>query len=272
VRDSALVLNALCGLDPRDSTSAPVDVPDFTAGLTSDLKGLRLAVPKEYLPDSLDPRVRDVFLKAVERLKELGATVDFDLSLPSTSAALAVYYVLAPSEASANLARYDGTKYGYRHQVENGSMWDEMEQTRQYGFGEEVKRRIMLGTYALSSGYYDAYYLKAQKVRTLIRREFDAAFEKYDAIVTPVTPEPAFRIGEKSDDPVAMYLSDIFTLPVNIAGLPGLSAPCGFVSQDGKDLPVGLQVLAKHFDESTMLRVAHAYEQSTDWHTRHPSL
>jgi aspartyl-tRNA(Asn)/glutamyl-tRNA(Gln) amidotransferase subunit A len=272
VRDSTLVLNAICGLDARDSTSAPVAVPDFTAGLTGDLSGLKVAVPSEYLPDSLDAGVREAFLAAVARIKELGAEVDFGLSLPSTGAALAVYYVLAPSEASANLARYDGTKYGYRHRVEDGTMWDEMELTRQHGFGEEVKRRIMLGTYALSAGYYDAYYLKAQKVRTLIRREFDAAFERYDAILTPVTPTPAFRIGEKTDDPVAMYLSDIFTLPVNIAGLPGISVPCGFVSDGGSDLPVGLQVLSKHFDEATMLRVAHAYEQSTDWHTRHPEL
>jgi aspartyl-tRNA(Asn)/glutamyl-tRNA(Gln) amidotransferase subunit A len=272
VEDAALVMNAISGIDKRDSTSAPVDVPDFTAGLSGDLRGLRLAVPREYLPDSLDPAVRDVFLKAVERLKELGAQVDFDLSLPSTSAALAVYYLIAPSEASANLARYDGTKYGYRFRGENTTMWDEMEQTRQHGFGDEVKRRIMIGTYALSAGYYDAYYLKAQKVRTLIRREFDTAFEKYDAIVTPVTPTPAFRLGEKVDDPVSMYLSDIFTLPVNIAGLPGLSVPCGFVSEAGHDLPVGLQVLAKPFDEATMLRVAHAYERCESWYKATPQL
>jgi aspartyl-tRNA(Asn)/glutamyl-tRNA(Gln) amidotransferase subunit A len=279
VRDAALVLNAICGHDGRDSTSAEVETPDFTAGLTGDpstgsagtLRGLRVGVPREYLPDSLDPAVRAVFLRAVEQVKALGAEVDFDLSLPSTEAALAVYYVLAPSEASANLARYDGVKYGYSYQ-DGASMWENMERTRQYGFGDEVKRRIMLGTYALSTGYYDAYYLKAQKVRTLIRREFDTAFSRYDAILTPVTPTPAFRIGEKVDDPVAMYLSDIFTLPVNIAGLPGASVPCGFVEVEGKQLPVGLQVLAKPFDETAMLRVAHAYEQSTDWHTQHPAL
>jgi aspartyl-tRNA(Asn)/glutamyl-tRNA(Gln) amidotransferase subunit A len=207
----------------------------------------------------------------VDQIAALGASVDFELSLPSTDAALAVYYVLAPSEASANLARYDGVKYGYSYQ-EGGSMWENMEQTRQRGFGDEVKRRIMLGSYALSAGYYDAYYLKAQQVRTLIRQEFDTAFARYDAILTPVTPTPAFRLGEKVDDPVAMYLNDIFTLPVNIAGLPGASIPSGFVTVDGKELPVGLQVLAKPFDESTMLRVAHAYEQSTDWHTRRPPL
>jgi aspartyl-tRNA(Asn)/glutamyl-tRNA(Gln) amidotransferase subunit A len=272
VRDAALVLNAICGLDQRDSTSAPVEVPDFTAGLGPDLRGMRIGVPREYLPDSLDPDVRAVFLKAVDDLSVLGAEVDFELSLPSTEAALAVYYVLAPSEASANLARYDGTKYGYAYRGEAGSMWEDMERTRQFGFGDEVKRRIMLGTYALSTGYYDAYYLKAQKVRTLIRGEFDAAFGKHDAIVTPVTPTPAFKIGEKVDDPVSMYLSDIFTLPVNIAGLPGASVPCGFVEVEGKSLPVGLQILAKPFDESTMLRVGHAYEQATDWHNRLPDL
>jgi aspartyl-tRNA(Asn)/glutamyl-tRNA(Gln) amidotransferase subunit A len=271
VRDAALVLEAICGHDPRDSTSAPVGTPAFTTALTGDLRGLRIGVPREYLPNDMDPEVRSLTLKAIEQVKSLGAEVDFNLSLLSTEAALAVYYVLAPSEASANLARYDGVKYGFSYQ-EGGSMWGNMEQTRQRGFGDEVKRRIMLGTYALSTGYYDAYYLKAQKVRTLIRREFDAAFEKYDAILTPVTPTPAFRLGEKVDDPVAMYLSDIFTLPVNIAGLPGASVPCGFANVDGKELPVGLQVLAKPFDESTMLRVAHAYEQSTEWHARRPAL
>jgi aspartyl-tRNA(Asn)/glutamyl-tRNA(Gln) amidotransferase subunit A len=267
VRDSALVLNAICGHDARDSTSAPLDVPDFTAGLSGDLRGLRIAVPREYLPDDLDPAMRAVMMKAFDQVRDLGAEVDFDLSLPSTPAALAVYYVLAPSEASANLARYDGVKYGFSDH-EGATMWQNYERTRQYGFGDEVKRRIMLGTYALSAGYYDAYYLKAQKVRTLIRREFDAAFEKYDAIITPVTPTPAFKLGEKTDDPVEMYLSDVFTLPVNIAGLPGSSVPCGFVEVEGKQLPVGLQVLAKPFDEATMLRVAHAYEQSTSWHTQ----
>jgi aspartyl-tRNA(Asn)/glutamyl-tRNA(Gln) amidotransferase subunit A len=271
VRDAALVLNAICGHDSRDSTSAPLDVPDFTASLSPDLNGLRVGVPREYLTSDLAPAVRDAFLKAVDQVNALGAEVDFDLSLPSTSAALAVYYVLAPSEASANLARYDGVKYGFSYQ-EGATMWENYERTRQFGFGDEVKRRIMLGTYALSAGYYDAYYLKAQKVRTLIRREFDAAFEKYDAILTPVTPTPAFKLGEKVDDPVSMYLSDIFTLPVNIAGLPGASVPCGFVEVEGKQLPIGLQVLAKPFDEATMLRVAHAYEQSNPWHTQLPAI
>jgi len=271
VRDAALVLNAICGHDARDATSAPVETPDFTASLTDSLHGLRIGVPREYVPDDLDAGVRAVFLRAVDQIRSLGAEVDFDLSLPSTEAGLACYYVIAPSEASANLARYDGVKYGYSYQ-EGATMWENMEQTRQRGFGDEVKRRIMLGTYALSAGYYDAYYLKAQKVRTLIRREFDAAFARYDAILTPVTPTPAFRLGEKVDDPYEMYLSDVFTLPVNIGGLPGMSVPCGFVEVAGKPLPLGLQVLAKPFDEATMLRVAHAYEQSTDWHARRPAL
>jgi aspartyl-tRNA(Asn)/glutamyl-tRNA(Gln) amidotransferase subunit A len=271
VEDAALVLNAIAGHDARDSTSAPLDAPDFTAGLTGDLRGVRLGVPQEYVTGDLDPAVRDAFMAALEVLKGLGATVDFDLSLPSTPAALSVYYVIAPSEASANLARYDGVKYGYSYQ-DGATMWQNMETTRGSGFGDEVKRRIMLGTYALSAGYYDAYYLKAQQVRTLIRREFDAAFERYDAIVAPVTPTPAFKIGEKVDDPMAMYLNDVFTLPVNIAGLPGTSVPGGFVEEAGKQLPVGLQVIARPFDEASMLRVAHAYEQATDWHTRRPEL
>jgi aspartyl-tRNA(Asn)/glutamyl-tRNA(Gln) amidotransferase subunit A len=271
VEDAALVFNAIAGQDKRDSTSAPLDVPDFTTALTGDIRGLRLAVPKEYLTDDLDPQARDAFMASVKVLEDLGAIVDFDLSLPSTPAALAVYYLIAPSEASANLARYDGVKYGFSPR-EGGTMWENMEQTRQFGFGDEVKRRIMIGTYALSAGYYDAYYLKAQQVRTLIRREFDAAFDKYDAIVTPVTPTAAFKIGEKTDDPISMYLNDVFTLPVNIAGLPGMSVPGGFATVDGKQLPLGLQIMAKPFDEATLLRIGHAYQQATDWHTRRPQM
>jgi aspartyl-tRNA(Asn)/glutamyl-tRNA(Gln) amidotransferase subunit A len=272
VEDTAIVLNAIAGHDPRDSTSAPLDVPDFSAGLSGDLRGLRLAVPKEYLSEDLDYQVRDAFLASVEVVKGLGAEVDFDLSLPSTPAALACYYLIAPSEASANLARYDGVKYGYSNREEGASMWENMEATRQHGFGDEVKRRIMIGTYALSAGYYDAYYLKAQQVRTLIRQEFEAAFQKYDAIIAPVTPTAAFTIGEKVDDPMAMYLNDVYTLPVNIAGIPGISVPGGFVDANGTALPVGLQVMGQPFDEATILRVAHAFEQATDWHTRHPEL
>lgn len=267
VEDAALVLNAICGYDPRDSTSAPIDVPDFTADLGRGAEGLRIGVPHEYFVEGMTAGVRDAVTAAIQRFEALGASVDWDVSLPTTGAALAVYYVIAPSEASSNLARYDGVKYGYSFQ--NGeTMWENIERTREYGFGEEVKRRIMTGTYALSAGYYDAYYVKAQRVRTVIRREFDAAFERCDVLLTPAAPTPAFRIGEKVDDPLAMYLSDVCTVPVNIAGLPGMSIPCGF--EDG--LPIGLQVIAKPFDESTMLRAGYAYQRVTDWHQRRPSL
>ncbi|MEX2245282.1 MAG: Asp-tRNA(Asn)/Glu-tRNA(Gln) amidotransferase subunit GatA [Dehalococcoidia bacterium] len=267
VHDCALVLNAICGHDACDSTSAPVDVPDFTEGLDRGVKGMRIGVPREYLPDTLDAGVRARIDEALRALETQGATVDFDLTLPSTEAALAVYYIIAPSEASANLARYDGVKYGFSYR-RGESMWEDMEKTRGLGFGAEVKRRIMIGTYALSSGYYDAYYLKAQKVRTVIRREFDAAFEKYDAIVGPVTPTPAFKIGEKTGDPMEMYLNDVFTLPVNIAGLPGISVPAGFV----EGLPVGLQIIGKPFDEATVLRVAKACEGMQSWRAARPPL
>jgi aspartyl-tRNA(Asn)/glutamyl-tRNA(Gln) amidotransferase subunit A len=267
VEDAALMLNLVGGYDPRDSTSADVELPDFTRSLQRDLKGVRIGVPNEYLPAEMDPSVRRLVEDAVGVMAGLGATVGWDVSLPSTPYALAVYYIIAPSEAMANLARYDGVKYGYSYQEGEG-MWDNMEKTRQHGFGDEVKRRIMLGTYALSAGYYDAYYLKAQKVRTLIRREFDAAFEKYDVLVTPVSPTPAFRLGEKVDNPFEMYLSDIFTLPTNIAGIPGISVPAGF--SDG--LPVGVQLFAKPFDEGSLFRVSYAYEQATEWHKAHPAL
>jgi len=272
VLDAALVFQTLAGYDARDSTSAPMEVPDVRSSLGRDMKGLRVGVPREYFVEGMDPEVREAVTGAINQMRSLGAEVDWEVSLPSTPHALAVYYIIAPSEASANLARYDGVKYGYAYQ-DGASMWENMEKTRQYGFGEEVKRRIMIGTYALSAGYYDAYYLKAQKVRTLIRREFDEAFEKFDVLVAPVTPTPAFKIGEKMDDPLQMYLSDVCTIPVNIAGLPGISAPCGFATaEDGARLPVGVQILAKPFDEATMFRAAYAYEQSTDWHKQHPSL
>ncbi len=267
VEDAAIVLNAICGHDPRDSTSAPVETPDFTAALGQGVRGLRLGVPDEYLPPNLDPGVRERVEEALRVLEREGAEIVTGVSLPSTGAALAVYYIIAPSEASANLARYDGVKYGYSY-LDGVSMWDNMERTRQYGFGDEVKRRIMLGTYALSAGYYDAYYLKALKVRTLIRREFDVAFQKVDALVGPVSPSVAFRLGEKVDDPYEMYLSDVFTIPVNIAGLPGISVPCGF----HEGLPVGLQIIGKPFDEPTVLRIAHAYEQATGWTQKRPPL
>ena len=267
VEDAALALNAICGHDPRDSTSAPVETPDFTADLRHGVEGLRVGVPREYFVEGMTTGVRESVTAAIRQFEALGATVDWEVSLPTTGAALAVYYVIAPSEASANLARYDGVKYGYAFQ-EGASMWDNMARTREYGFGDEVKRRIMIGAYALSAGYYDAYYVKAQRVRTLIRREFDAAFERVDVLLAPTAPTPAFRIGEKVDDPLAMYLNDVCAVPVNIAGLPGTSVPCGF--ENG--LPVGLQIIAKPFDESTMLRAGHAYQQATDWHTRHPAL
>ena len=266
VTDSALVLNAIAGHDPRDSTSMPHPVPDYTRCLSGDIKGMRIGIPGEYFVEGMQPAVAAAVKTAIGKLEELGAVVDWDVSLPSTPYALAVYYIIAPSEASANLARYDGVKYGFSYSAD--TMWESMEKTRQYGFGAEVKRRIMLGTYALSAGYYDAYYLKAQKVRTLIRREFDAAFEKYDALVTPTSPTVPFRIGEKTDDPVQMYLADVCTMPVNIAGLPAVSLPAGFA--DG--LPIGMQVIGKPFAEETILKVAHAYEQATDWHKQKPQI
>jgi aspartyl-tRNA(Asn)/glutamyl-tRNA(Gln) amidotransferase subunit A len=272
VRDCALVLNLVSGHDARDSTSAPIETPDFTAALSSDLAGLRVGVPIEYFPEDMDAGVRRVISDAVKVMEGLGASVDWQVSLPSTGYALACYYIIAPSEASANLARYDGVKYGFSYQ-EGENMWENMEKTRQHGFGDEVKRRIMLGTYALSAGYYDAYYLKAQKVRTLIRREFDAAFQNCDVLACPVSPTAAFRLGEKVDDPIQMYLSDVFTLPINIGGLPGMSVPAGFVpGPDGQRLPVGLQLIAKPFDEATMLRVAYAFQEATDWHKARPPL
>jgi aspartyl-tRNA(Asn)/glutamyl-tRNA(Gln) amidotransferase subunit A len=272
VRDCALILNVIAGHDPRDSTSAPLDVPDFTESLTENLEGVRIGVPKEYFPEEMDAGVRGAVAEAIDTMISLGAEVDWEVSLPSTPYALAVYYIIAPSEASANLARYDGVKYGFSFR-EGGSMWENMEKTRQDGFGEEVKRRIMLGTYALSAGYYDAYYLKAQKVRTLIRREFDAAFQDHDVLVCPVSPTPAFKLGEKVDDPYQMYLSDVFTIPVNIAGLPGISVPGGFVDgPEGGRLPVGVQVLGRPFDEASVLRVGHAYQEATEWHRARPVL
>ena len=263
VTDCALVMNAIAGHDNRDSTSVPEPVPDYTKCLSGDVKGLKIGIPREYFVEGMQPEVEDAIRTAIGQLEKLGANIEWEVSLPHTRHALAVYYIIAPSEASANLARYDGTKYGFRYQG-GKSMWDTMEKTRQHGFGAEVKRRIMLGTYALSAGYYDAYYLKAQKVRTLIRREFDEAFEKFDALVTPTSPTVPFTLGEKLDDPVQMYLSDVCTLPINIAGLPAISIPAGFA--DG--LPIGMQIIARPFAEETILRIAHAYQQVTEWHQK----
>jgi aspartyl-tRNA(Asn)/glutamyl-tRNA(Gln) amidotransferase subunit A len=266
VTDSALVMNFIAGYDPRDSTSVNYPVPDYTKSLIPDLKGLRLGVPKEYFVEGMQKGVEEVMRTAIAKLEELGATVDWEASLPHTRYALAAYYIIAPSEAMANLARYDGVKYGFSYEGE--SMWDALEKTRQFGFGPEVKRRIILGTYALSAGYYDAYYLKAQKVRTLIRREFEQAFERFDALITPTSPTVPFKIGEKVDDPLQMYLSDVCTLPINIAGIPGLSVPAGF--SDG--LPVGMQILGKPFSEETLFRIGYAYEQATHWGEQRPPI
>jgi len=265
VTDCTLVLNAIAGYDSRDSTSAPQPTPDFTRCLSADLKGLRIGVPKEYFVEGMQADVETAIRAAINKLEELGARVQWEVSLSSTPYALAAYYIIAPSEASANLARYDGVKYGFSYQ-DSDNMWEALERTRQYGFGAEVKRRIMLGTYALSAGYYDAWYLKAQRVRTLIRQEFDQAFARVDALVTPTSPTAPFKLGEKVDDPLQMYLSDVCTLPINIAGLPAVSIPAGFA--DG--LPIGMQVIGKPFSEETILKIAYAYQQATEWHKRKP--
>ena len=265
--DCALVLNAIAGYDARDSTSVPEPTPDYTQCLNTELNGLRLGIPREYFVEGMQAEVAQAIKAAISKLEGLGARVEWEVSLPHTRYALAIYYIIAPSEASANLARYDGVKYGFSYK-EADSMWEALEKTRQYGFGAEVKRRIMLGTYALSAGYYDAYYLKAQKVRTLIRREFDQAFEQFDALITPTSPTVPFKIGEKVDDPLMMYLSDVCTLPINIAGLPAISIPAGFA--DG--LPIGMQIIGKPFSEETLLKIAYAYQQATEWHKRKPKI
>ena len=266
VADSALVLNAIVGHDPRDATSVTQEPKDYTASLGQEIKGLRLGVPEEYFVDGMEPGTRQAVGEAVTALEGLGASVQ-PVSLPTTRYALACYYIIAPSECSANLARYDGVKYGYSY-MDTDDMWEAMEKTREIGFGPEVTRRVMLGTYALSSGYYDAYYLKAQQARTLISQDFDRVFEDVDALVTPTSPVTAFKIGEKTGDPVQMYLIDVCTLPVNIAGLPGLSVPCGF----SEGLPVGMQLIGPHFSEETLLRIGHAYESATQWSAARPTI
>jgi aspartyl-tRNA(Asn)/glutamyl-tRNA(Gln) amidotransferase subunit A len=260
-RDAATVLRVIAGHDARDSTSLAQPVPNYAAALTSDINGLRLGLPKEYMVGGLDAEVKCAVEAAVQQLAKLGAEI-VEVSLPHTDYAIATYYIIATAEASANLARFDGIRYGAR--VDGADPLELYCRTRGRGFGSEVKRRIILGTYVLSSGYYDAYYLRAQKVRTLIRNDFLKAFETVDALVTPVTPTAAFKLGEKTDDPLQMYLSDIFTISCNLAGICGLSVPCGF-TQSPK-LPIGLQLLGKPLGEETILRIAHAYEQSTDWH------
>lgn len=267
VEDAALMLNVIAGGDPRDSTSVHIPVPDYTRHIVDGIKGIRIGVPKEYFIKGIDAEIEESVKTAISVIEDLGGSIE-EISLPHTEYAVSVYYILAPSEASSNLARYDGVRYGFRVSGAN-SLRDMYMRTRAQGFGAEVKRRIMIGTYALSAGYYDAYYLKAQRVRTLIKRDFEEAFKRVDVIVTPTSPETAFKIGEKTDDPLKMYLSDIFTIPCNLVGLPGISVPCGFTS-DG--LPIGLQILGKPFDEGTLLRVAHSYETHTNWRDRRPPI
>jgi aspartyl-tRNA(Asn)/glutamyl-tRNA(Gln) amidotransferase subunit A len=267
VRDTALLLNAISGHEPRDSTSVDLPVPDYTRALGDDVRGMVLGVPRETLGKGIDPQVAGSVGEAIEVLRKLGART-VDVSLPHSDYALAVYYIIAPCEASSNLARYDGVKYGFRAGGAE-DLLDMYQETRWQGFGAEVKRRIMLGTYALSAGYYDAYYLKASRVRTLIRKDFEEAFRRCDVLILPTAPTPAFRLGEKVDDPLQMYLSDIFTIPCNLAGLPGLSLPCGFT---GEGLPIGLQILGNFFQEEKILRVAWAFEQNTEHHRRKPNL
>ncbi|KKB35725.1 Asp-tRNA(Asn)/Glu-tRNA(Gln) amidotransferase subunit GatA [Bacillus thermotolerans] len=266
VEDNARLLEAISGVDAFDGTSANIPVDRYSEALTGDVKGLKIAVPKEYLSEGVSEEVRQSVLDALKVLEGLGATWE-EVSLPHSKYGLPAYYVLASSEASSNLARFDGIRYGYRAEgAEN--LIDLYKKTRAEGFGDEVKRRIMLGTFALSSGYYDAYYKKAQKARTLIKKDFEDVFEKYDVIIGPTTPTPAFKIGDNIDDPLTMYANDILTIPVNLAGVPGISVPCGF--SDG--MPLGLQIIGKHFDEKTIYRTAYAYEQATNFHQQKPSL
>ncbi len=267
VTDCALLLNAISGHDPRDSTSVKIPAPDFTSALTGEIRGLTIGVPAEYFVEGIQPEVEDAVRAALALLEGRGAVIK-EVSLPHAGYAIATYYILATAEASSNLARYDGVKYGYRTD-DSADLMEMYMKTRAQGFGPEVKRRIMLGTYVLSSGYYDAYYRKAQQVRTLIKNDFDQAFQTCDVLITPTSPTTAFRIGEKINDPLQMYLSDIFTISVNLAGIPGISIPCGL---DSSGLPIGLQVLGRHFDEEAVLRTAYAYEQQTDWHKRQPEL
>jgi aspartyl-tRNA(Asn)/glutamyl-tRNA(Gln) amidotransferase subunit A len=273
VGDAAVLLGAIAGYDPRDSTSVDTPVPDYVTSLANQVpdpealvQSLRIGVPQEYWSEGIQPEVESSVRAAIATLADLGAEI-VDVSLPHTDYALPAYYLIAPAEASANLARYDGIRYGLS--LEGADLWDSYRQTRGMGLGAEVKRRIMLGTYALSAGYYDAYYLKASQVRTLIRRDFDRALAACDVLVAPTAPTTAFKVGDKIDDPLQMYLQDVFTLALSLAGLPGLSLPCGF---DAAGLPIGLQIMGGAFDEATVLRVAQAYEQATEWHKQHPDL
>jgi aspartyl-tRNA(Asn)/glutamyl-tRNA(Gln) amidotransferase subunit A len=271
VTDCALLMNIISGYDERDSTSVNEPVPDYTKALVNDVKGLKIGIPKEAFVEGLDPEVRTAVEGAINQLKKLGAIVK-EVSLPHTPYAVATYYIVATAEASSNLARFDGIRFGLRQSPANtrkNALTDLYEETRATGFGDEAKRRIMLGTYVLSSGYYDAYYLRGQKVRTLIKQDLDEAFKECDVILTPTAPTTAFKVGEKVSDPLSMYLSDIYTIPANLAGIPSISVPCGFSKQG---LPIGLQLMGKAFDEEMLLRVSYAYEQSTSWHTKKPNL
>ncbi len=267
VKDTALMTEVLCGHDPHDSTSADRPVPKFSNSLGQKIAGLKIGVPKEYFVPGMNGEVSAAVQKAIDTLRSQGAEIK-EISLPHTDAALAVYYILAPAEASSNLARFDGIRYGYRSK-DAKNLYDLYCKSRGDGFGAEVKRRIMVGTYVLSTGYYDAFYVKAQRVRSLIAHDFTKAFEDVDCIVSPAAPTTAFKIAEKTTDPLSMYLNDIFTIPVNLAGLPGMVLPCGF---DGNGMPIGLQLIGKVWDEETILRVASAYETATDWHVKSPAL
>jgi aspartyl-tRNA(Asn)/glutamyl-tRNA(Gln) amidotransferase subunit A len=272
VPDVALLLGVVSGHDPKDSTSVPRPVPDYLLDLDKPLKSVRLGVVKEYALDrGVDPQVAAAVDDAIKLYQKLGAEI-VPLSLPHTEYGIAAYYIIAPSEASSNLARYDGVHFGHRTSEPVKDIVELFSKSRAEGFGEEVRRRIMIGTYALSSGYYDAYYLRALKIRRLIKNDFDEAFKKVDAIVCPTSPTPAFRIGEKTGDPLQMYLSDVFTVTANIAGIPGVSLPCGFTSDADKPLPIGLQLLGPTFGEEKLLRIARMYELTTDWHTKRPQL
>jgi len=265
-----LIMNAIAGHDPQDSTSLTEAVPDYTARLEDELRGVRLGLPREYMIEGIHPQVKAAIDAAIKQMNWLGADI-IEISLPHTEYAIATYYVLATAEASANLARFDGVRYGYR--AENPKdILDFYSRTREEGFGPEVKRRIILGTYVLSAGYYDAYYLRAQKVRELIRHDFDKAFETVDAVISPTSPVPAFKLGERVTDPLQMYLADVFTIAANLAGICGISVPCGFAELDGHRLPIGLQLLGKPLDEARILQIAHGYEQSTDWHKARPPI
>ncbi|HHT9130347.1 MAG TPA: Asp-tRNA(Asn)/Glu-tRNA(Gln) amidotransferase subunit GatA [Candidatus Brocadiaceae bacterium] len=267
VRDAAMLLQVIAGYDLHDSTSAQVPVPDYLTEIDSGVDGLKIGIPREYFTGGLNKDIDNAVKDALKIYERLGAKV-VDISLPHTEYAVAVYYIVANAEASSNLARYDGVRYGYRTSKASGII-DMYSRTRSEGFGNEVKRRIMLGNYALSSGYYDAYYLKASKVRSLIKKDFDSAFEKVDCIICPTSPVPAFKIGERANNPLEMYLSDIYTIPANLAGIPGISVPCGF-SKEG--LPMGMQILAKHFEEEKLLQIAYAFERETDFHLKKPVL